>query len=89
MLIKVKDNQSGEVYTNEMDSDKCILEIHFCTSYAQVKVQDVINESGKMSYPTHDIILPPLKGMVNWVDLIATQNDNVGEWLIWKIYGIQ
>ena len=82
MLIKVKDKTTNKVYTNEMDNDCCITEIHFCTSYTQVVVQDVINKDGKTTYPNHDVILPPLKSEPYWVDLIAIQNSNIGEWII-------
>ena len=84
MEIRIKDEVNGKVYSNDM-SDKnkqSILEIHFCTSYTQVKVQDTIEtEQGNFAYPEHDIILPPLGSKVNWVDLIATQYDNKGHWL--------
>jgi len=87
MLIKVKNSKTGKIYSNDM-SDKntqCILSINFCTSYTQVEVQDEIDEDGRRTYPTHTIILPPsgvsLKD-INWVDLIAIQEDNRGEWII-------
>jgi len=83
MLIKVKDKKTGVIYsTNMMDGNKhSILEINFCTSYTQVTVQDEIEVDGKTEYPTHDIILPPFGTTPNWVDLIATQDDNEGVWI--------
>lgn len=37
MEIKVVDT-NGKVFTNDMCSVECIIEIHFCTSYTQVTV---------------------------------------------------
>lgn len=83
MLIKIKDKKTGTIYTNDMGADNknCILEIHFCTSYTQVKVQSEKESHGKTIFPTHDIMLSPVKSKANFVDLIAIQNDNEGEWL--------
>ena len=80
MLIKVKDKE-GNVYTSDMskENDKSILEMHFCTSYTQVIVQDtIIDENGKTIYPEKDIIIPLEGG--NWVDMIAVDEDEIGEW---------
>ena len=83
MLIKVKDNKTGIIYsTNMVDSNKhSILGMNFCTSYTQVTVQDEIEVDGQTQYPTHDIILPPFGTKPNWVDLIASQDDNDGVWI--------
>ena len=59
------------------DNKHCILSMNFCTSYTEVQVQDEINENSKVK----DLILPPLGSTPNWVDLIATQNDDEGEWV--------
>lgn len=87
MLIKVKDKKTGTVYSsNMMDNNKhSILEINYCTSYTQVTVQDKIEVDGKQQYNTHDIILPPFGTNPNWVDLIATQEENEGEWVREKL----
>lgn len=80
MLIKVKDRE-GNIYSNDMsiDNDKSIIEIHFCTSYTQAIVQDtLVNEQGTTTYPTKDIIIP-LENP-NWVDMIAVNEDEIGEW---------
>ena len=63
-----------------MKSGAGIVEIHFSTSYTQVVVQDeVVSESGCVSWPVHDLIIP-IKNS-NWVDLIATQDDDEGEFV--------
>lgn len=82
MELKVRDLKTNTIYSSNMsDNNKhCILEIHFCTSYTQVVVQDEVEEAGGKVYPSHDIVLPPIGSEVNWVDLIATQEDNQGEW---------
>ena len=83
MILKVKDNKTGVIYTSDMSDENkhSILNINFCTSYTQVEVQDEILEDGELIYPTHDIILKPSGGKVNWVDLIAIKDDNDGEWI--------
>lgn len=83
MILKVKDNKTGVIYTSDMSDENkhSILNINFCTSYTQVEVQDEILEDGELKYPTHDIILKPLGSKVNWIDLIAVMNDNDGEWI--------
>ena len=84
MELKIKDKVTGVIYTNDMsDSNKhVILALNFCTSYTQVTVQDeIIDEGGNKEYPSKDIILPPMGTKPNWVDLIATQEDNEAEWV--------
>jgi hypothetical protein len=82
MLIQVKENATDIIYDNDMSKDKhSILEIHFCTSYTQVVVQDKIEEGGQILYPKHSIIIPPLNSRPNWIDEIATQGDNAGIWI--------
>jgi hypothetical protein len=85
MEIKVKDTNTGVIYSNDMakGNKHTILEIHFCTSYTQVKVQDEeVNEVGGNCWPKHDIIIPSELSKVNWVDMIAVQNDPIGEWVL-------
>ena len=80
MLIKVKDKE-GNIYTNNMSksNDKSILEIHFCTSYTQVVVQDtIVNDEGVTIYSEKDIIIP-LENP-NWADMIAVDDNEIGEW---------
>lgn len=85
MTIKVRNMKTGVVYSNDMsDANKhSILEINFCTSYTQVTVQDEeVNEVGDKCWPQYDIIVPPELSKVNWIDMIAVQNDPVGEWVM-------
>ena len=42
-LIAVKDS-TGNVYTMPSNTSKCIIEIHYSTSYYQFIVQDVITK---------------------------------------------
>ena len=86
MLLKIKDLKTGKIYSNDM-SDKnkySILSMNFCTSYTEVEVQDEIDNNGEKSFPTHIIILPSYGinlSDINWVDLIAIQEDARGEWV--------
>jgi len=83
MEIKIRDKKTGVVYSSNMnDNNKnAILSINFCTSYTEVEVQDVIEVDGKKKFPTHTVILPPFGSETSWIDLIATQEDNEGEWV--------
>lgn len=83
MLIQVRDKSTGIIYSNDMGQNNkhSILSINCCTSYTQVEVQDEIEVNGKIVYPKHDIILPPLNSEPYWVDEIAIQNDPKGEWV--------
>lgn len=74
-MISVKRDRDGKVFTNDMSVRESIYEIHFCTSYTQVKVQEY-GEDGKMR--SSDIICKPVGVQVNWVDLIAIQDDDTG-----------
>ena len=81
MLISVRNKRTGKVYDSSMKSDASILEIHFCTSYTEVIVQDeIVNDSGNKSYPTHSIFIP-VESNSSWIDLIAIQNDDEGEFV--------
>ena len=86
MLIRVRDDVTGKIYSNDMSekNDLSILEIHFCTSYTQVEVQDKINNGKGLEYPTHTICIQPLGTKPNWVDLIAIQDSNAGSWIVHK-----
>ena len=84
MNLKIRDKVTGVIYTNDMsDCNKhVILALNFCTSYTQVTVQDeIIDEGGNKKYQSKDIILPPVGTKPNWIDLIATQEDNEAEWV--------
>lgn len=79
MEIKIKQLDTGIIYSSDMsDSNKhSILEMNFCTSYTEAVVQD--ERDG--TYPTHSIILPPIGTSPNWVDMTATQEEALGEWV--------
>ena len=83
MEIKIRDKKTGVVYSSDMnDNNKnAILSMNFCTSYTEVEVQDVIEVDAKKKFPTHTLILPPFGSEPSWIDLIATQEDNEGEWV--------
>lgn len=76
-LIKVKD-KDGNVYSMPSETDKCILEIHYCTSYIQFIVQDVvIDDDGNKKYPTKNIVV--ILDENNWIDLMAIKDNEIGE----------
>ena len=78
-MIKVKRDSDGAVFDTGMRYNTGIIEIHFCTSYTQVRVQE---EKDGMCH-VHDIICPPIGTKPNFVDLIATQDDETGV-LFWE-----
>jgi len=82
MLIRVRDNVTGKIYSNDMSENNnlSILEIHFCTSYTQVEVQEINNGKGL----THTICIQPLGTKPNWIDLVAIQDSNAGSWVVHK-----
>ena len=75
MLISVKRDSDDKVFTTNMSEKEGIYEMHFCTSYTQVKVQE-LNQSGELI--SKDIICPPIGTVGNFVDMIAIQNDDTG-----------
>lgn len=83
MELKIRDKKTGVIYSSNMsDHNKhAIISMDFCTSYTQVKVQDVIDVSGKKKFSTKDIILPPIGSSPNWIDEIAIKDDNEAEWV--------
>ena len=74
-MISVKRDGDGKIFTSDMSAKESIYEIHFCTSYTQVKVQE-LNEDGKLK--SIDIICKPVGTNASWVDLIATRDDDTG-----------
>ena len=74
MIIKVKRDKDGEVFTSDMSTSRGIIEIHFCTSYTQVIIQEEID--GK--FPESHIICPPEGSEPSWIDQIATVGDDTG-----------
>ena len=76
-MIKVKRHRDGKVFTNDMSADEGIYEIHFCTSYAQVKVQELEDDYLQCK----EIICQPVGSVPSWVDMLAVQNDDTGEFI--------
>lgn len=74
-MIKVKRDRDGKVFTTDMSQDEGIYEMHFCTSYTQVMIQE-LNEEGRLT--NSEIICEPVGTKANWIDLIATQDDDTG-----------
>lgn len=79
MMIAVRRDRDGKIFTIDMSKDECIYEMHFCTSYTQVRVQEA-DEKGKLQ--SKDIICLPVGSTPSSLDLIATQDDDTGEWFI-------
>lgn len=83
MEIRVKDLTTKKTYTSNMaaDNKQVIIEIHFCTSYTQVIVQDEVD--GK--FETHDIFIDPIGSKACPFDLMAIKEaDHYGELTITK-----
>jgi hypothetical protein len=76
MLLKVKD-QNGDVYTMPSETPKCILEVHYSTSYYQFVVQDEVIEEEGVTFPKKNIIVPLDKS--NWIDFLAVNENEIGE----------
>ncbi len=77
-MIKVKRHKDGKVFTSDMSQEEGIYEMHFCTSYTQVMIQELNDDS---VLTCKEIICQPVGTEPNWVDLIATQNDDTGEFI--------
>ena len=77
-MIKVKRHKDGKVFTADMSEHESIYEIHFCTSYTQVMVQES-DANGNLQKA--EIICEPIGIKPNFVDLIAIQGDDTGEFL--------
>ncbi len=74
-MIKVKRNSDGKVFTTDMSKDESIYEMHFCTSYTQVMIQE-LDENGTLTHKA--IICNPVGTTPSPIDLIATQEDETG-----------
>lgn len=78
-ILKVKDKE-GSIFTMPSNSPKCILEVHYSTSYYQFIVQyPTIDEYGIERFLTKNIIVP--LNEENWIDFIAVDSDEIGELL--------
>ena len=76
-LIAVKDS-TGNVYTMPSNTRKCIIEIHYSTSYYQFIVQDVVTgEGGEKVYPEKTIVVPINEN--KWIDFLAVKDSELGE----------
>ena len=77
MLIKVRDSK-GKVFSNDMSNFECIIEIHFCTSYTQVVVQEKDTETNKTI--NRDIVIPieNENSIEQAIDMIAVKTDEIG-----------
>lgn len=78
-MIKVKRNRDGKVFTIDMSEKETIYEIHFCTSYTQVRIQEH-GENGP--YTKNDIFVKPIGTKTNCIDQLAFDGtEDWGEWL--------
>lgn len=77
-MISVKRDRDGKIFTSDMSAEESIYEIHFCTSYTQVRVQE-LDEDGKLK--SLDIICKPEGTKPSLVDLISTQDDDTGTFM--------
>jgi hypothetical protein len=80
MLIKVKDSE-GNIFATDLNDKRTILEIHFCTSYTQFKVQEeYLAEDGSTRYREKDIIVPTEKNdLESAIDFMAADPSEIGE----------
>lgn len=75
-LITVED-KDGKRYSMPSKRPRCILEVHYSTSYLQFVVQDhYTDENGNETFPEKDVIVP-LEGS-NGVDFIAVNENEIG-----------
>lgn len=77
-MIRVKRESDGKIFTNDMTSQDCIYEIHFSTSYTQVKVQE-LQPCG--TFKSSELICAPEKSKPSFVDMIAVQGYDKGEFI--------
>ena len=73
-MISVKRTRDGKVFTSDMSKSDGIYEIHFCTSYTEVMIQEEI-EGNLVS---ERIICEPVGTKASFVDLIAIKDDDLG-----------
>lgn len=81
-MICVKRKSDGKIFDNNMLKEEGIYEIHFCTSYTQVKIYEVVD--GKLK--SKDIICDPVGSNPSWIDLIATKDDECGEFVSGELW---
>lgn len=73
-MVTVKRTHDNKLFTSNMSNDESIYEIHFCTSYTQAKVYEIIDDK-RIS---KDIICPAIGTVCGLVDAIAIQDDDTG-----------
>ena len=71
-MIKVKRNRGGKVFDTDMSKDEVIYEIHFCTSYTTVCVQE---EKDGNPFAKSEIYIKPINLNMNPIDSIAFDGD--------------
>lgn len=77
-MISVKRDRDGKIFTSDMSAEELIYEIHFCTSYTLVRVQE-LGEDGKLK--SSDIICKQEGTQARWLGLIATLDDDTGAFM--------
>lgn len=78
-MIRVKRHIDGKVFDTDMSKHEGIYEMHFCTSYTQVMIQES-DDGGKLQ--DKEIICAPVGTKPCQIDLIATQEDDTGEFIV-------
>lgn len=71
-MIKVKRNRDGKIFDTDMFKNESIYEIHFCTSYTTVCVQE--EKDGK-PFAKSEIYVKPVGTSMNALDSIAFDGD--------------
>lgn len=77
-MIQVKRLKDGKIFTNDMTEKESIYEIHFCTSYTQVLVQE---EDPYGNLKRKDIICPAIGIVPTWEDLLSIRFNDEGVFL--------
>jgi hypothetical protein len=77
-VIKVKRHKDGKVFTSGMSQNEGIYEMHFCTSYTQVMIYET-DEEGNIQEA--EVICEPIGTECSFVDSIAIQDDDTGEFV--------
>lgn len=77
-MIQVQRSNDGKIFNSDMSNESklSILAIHFCTSYTLVEIQDL---ETKEKQP--DIVCEPIGSVSNWVDCIAIQDCDHGNFI--------
>jgi hypothetical protein len=71
-MIKVKRKRDEKIFDIDMSKTEVIYEMHFCTSYTQVKIQEW-SESGKLE--SKDIFIKSIGMKENPIDMLAFDGD--------------